>query len=168
MEVCHYWTQPFSGVTLTLAEYKGNIISCMFGKSTDKLKEYVNRYLPEATLERDKAPLQPAVKQLDEYFAGKRKEFHLRTALYGTGFQRNVWEQLKKIKYGETVSYLHIARALGDKNLVRAVGGANHVNPVSIIVPCHRVIGADGKLVGYGGGMGMKQKLLRLEGALLL
>src|SRR5579872_3399777 len=164
MEICHFWIQSFSGVTLTLAEYKGSIIACMFGRKARAVKKMVQKYLPETILKRDKAPLLSALKQLEEYFAGDRKEFHLPVTLYGTDFQRKVWGQLKRIGYGETVSYGYIARALGDKNLMRAVGGANHVNPISIIVPCHRVIGADGKLVGYGGGMGMKQKLLRLEG----
>ncbi|HET7153457.1 MAG TPA: methylated-DNA--[protein]-cysteine S-methyltransferase, partial [Candidatus Kapabacteria bacterium] len=135
MEVSHYWTQSISGITLTLAEYKGSIIACMFGSKARAVKEILDEYLPETVLKREKASLLSALKQLEEYFAGSRKEFHLPVTLYGTDFQRKVWGQLKRIPYGETVSYLHIARALGDKNLVRAVGGANHVNPVSIIVP---------------------------------
>ncbi len=104
--------------------------------------------------------------QLEEYFAGDRKEFTVPLAPSGTPFQMAVWTELTKIPYGSTVSYGDIARALG-KRLVasRAVGLANGSNPISIIVPCHRVIGADGSLTGYGGGLERKDLLLRLEGA---
>jgi methylated-DNA-[protein]-cysteine S-methyltransferase len=104
--------------------------------------------------------------QLEEYFAGDRKEFTVPLAPTGTPFQLAVWTQLTTIPYGSTVSYGDIARALG-KRLVasRAVGLANGANPISIIVPCHRVIGADGSLTGYGGGLDRKELLLRLEGA---
>jgi methylated-DNA-[protein]-cysteine S-methyltransferase len=103
--------------------------------------------------------------QLAEYFAGDRKEFTVPLAPSGTPFQMAVWAELTKIPYGSTVSYGDIARALG-KRLVasRAVGLANGSNPISIIVPCHRVIGADGSLTGYGGGLQRKDLLLRLEG----
>jgi methylated-DNA-[protein]-cysteine S-methyltransferase len=104
--------------------------------------------------------------QLSEYFSGDRKEFTVPLAPSGTPFQLAVWTQLTKIPYGSTVSYGDIARALG-KRLVasRAVGLANGANPISVIVPCHRVIGSDGSLTGYGGGLDRKEQLLRLEGA---
>jgi methylated-DNA-[protein]-cysteine S-methyltransferase len=104
--------------------------------------------------------------QLGEYFAGDRKEFTVPLAPSGTPFQLAVWTELTKIPYGSTTSYGDIARALG-KRLVasRAVGLANGANPISVIVPCHRVIGADGSLTGYGGGLDRKELLLRLEGA---
>ena len=104
--------------------------------------------------------------QLEEYFGGQRKEFTVPLAPTGTPFQLAVWEQLTQIPYGSTVSYGDIARALG-KRLVasRAVGLANGRNPISVIVPCHRVIGSDGSLTGYGGGLERKELLLRLEGA---
>jgi methylated-DNA-[protein]-cysteine S-methyltransferase len=104
--------------------------------------------------------------QLEEYFAGDRKEFTVPLAPSGTPFQLAVWTQLTKIPYGSTASYGDIARALG-KRLVasRAVGLANGANPISVIVPCHRVIGSDGSLTGYGGGLERKELLLRLEGA---
>jgi len=102
---------------------------------------------------------------LAEYFDGKRRRFDLPVDLYGTPFQLRVWRELKKIPYGEVRSYKELARAIGSPKAVRAVGGANNKNPVPILVPCHRVIGSNGSLVGYGGGLSIKEYLLKLEGA---
>lgn len=104
-----------------------------------------------------------ADKQLNEYFAGKRKDFDLPLKMHGTDFQKSVWEALLTIPYGETKSYKDIAVQIGNEKACRAVGMANNRNPISIVVPCHRVIGHDGTLVGYGGGLEVKQKLLDLE-----
>jgi methylated-DNA-[protein]-cysteine S-methyltransferase len=101
--------------------------------------------------------------QIQEYFHGERKFFDVQLALKGTNFQKKVWNELLKIPHGETRSYRDIAQAIGVPKGARAVGMANHKNPISIIVPCHRVIGASGELVGYGGGLMLKQKLLVLE-----
>ncbi len=103
------------------------------------------------------------VNQLDEYFQGKRKTFDLKLSPDGSDFQQQVWAQLLKIPYGETVSYLDIARAIGNEKSIRAVGAANGANPIAIVVPCHRVIGSDGKLTGYGGGVWRKEWLLNHE-----
>ena len=108
-------------------------------------------------------PFRAVREQLDAYFAGELETFDVPLALHGTPFQQSVWEQLTRIPYGETISYSELARRLGDPKLVRAVGLANGRNPVSIIVPCHRVIGADGSLVGYGGGLERKRWLLEHE-----
>lgn len=107
-----------------------------------------------------------AKEELAEYFAGKRREFGLPLAPAGTAFQRKVWDALLTIPYGETRSYRQIAELAGCPKGYRAVGMANHNNPISIIIPCHRVIGANGSLTGYGGGMDVKRKLLELEGIL--
>ena len=104
------------------------------------------------------------VRELEEYFARKRQTFTVPLHAEGTGFQQKVWEQLSLLPYGKAVSYLDISKALGDPNLTRAVGLANGKNPISIIVPCHRVIGADGSLTGYAGGMHRKKWLLMHEG----
>ena len=104
-----------------------------------------------------------AEQELLEYFAGKRKEFDLPLHLEGTPFQLKVWNALLTIPYGETRSYKEIARLTGNEKACRAVGMANNRNPVMILVPCHRVIGADGRLVGYGGGLPLKERLLELE-----
>jgi methylated-DNA-[protein]-cysteine S-methyltransferase len=109
-----------------------------------------------------------AVRQISEYFDGTRTEFDLPIALRGTDFQRQVWQQLRSIPFGQTVSYGDLARTIGNPSAVRAVGSANGDNPISIIVPCHRVIGSDGSLTGYGGGLERKEWLLKHEGGLLL
>ncbi len=103
------------------------------------------------------------MKELNEYFAGKRKTFTIKYSFDGTEFQNKVWQALCDIPYGETRSYKEIAIAVGNPKASRAVGLANNKNPISIIVPCHRVIGANGKLVGYAGGLDMKETLLKLE-----
>ena len=115
---------------------------------------------------RDDALFADARTQLTDYFAGRRKEFDLaidRGALGGTAFQRRVWSELERIPYGITISYGELARRIGNPNAVRAVGLANGRNPISIIVPCHRVIGANGTLTGYGGGIERKRWLLEFE-----
>jgi O-6-methylguanine DNA methyltransferase len=108
---------------------------------------------------------QPVRKQLQEYFAGQRRDFELTLDLRGTGFQKRCWNELLRIPYGETRSYGQIARAVGSPKSFRAVGQANHYNPIAIIVPCHRVLAAGCYLGGYGGGLPVKAYLLRLEGA---
>ncbi len=103
------------------------------------------------------------VRQLSEYFEGSRHRFELALAPAGSEFQQRVWDRVLRIPYGTTRSYGEIARDLGDIGLARAVGAANGANPIPIIIPCHRVIGADGSLVGYGGGLAVKRRLLELE-----
>ena len=107
--------------------------------------------------------LKKCQKQLDQYFNGKRQNFSLELQLEGTDFQKKVWEQLQKIPFGETVSYKDVAVAVGNEKAVRAVGGANGQNNIAIVIPCHRVIGADGNLVGFGGGLWRKIWLLNHE-----
>lgn len=108
-------------------------------------------------------PFQRPIQQLKEYFSGKRKTFTINLVSKGTPFQQQVWQALLSIPYGHTLSYGQIAQAIGKPKAVRAVGAANGQNPVSIIVPCHRVIGSNGKLVGYGGGLSIKEALLTHE-----
>jgi methylated-DNA-[protein]-cysteine S-methyltransferase len=108
-------------------------------------------------------PFDAAREQLDAYFAGELEAFDLPLAPHGTRFQQRVWEELTRIPYAETISYKELALRLGDQKLVRAVGLANGRNPLSIVIPCHRVIGSDGTLVGYGGGLDRKRWLLDHE-----
>ncbi len=103
-------------------------------------------------------------KQLREYFEHKRKDFDLPMEIIGTDFQKRVWKELLKIPYGETISYKELAIRLGNLKTIRAAAKANGANPLPIIIPCHRVIGSDGKLVGYGNGLDVKEKLLRAGG----
>ncbi|WP_447969288.1 methylated-DNA--[protein]-cysteine S-methyltransferase [Nitrospira sp. M1] len=112
---------------------------------------------------KDRQPFDDVITQLEAYFDGERTTFSVKLSPEGTDFQRNVWKALRRIPYGKTVSYGEIAKRIGNPHASRAVGAANGQNPISIIVPCHRVIGANGKLVGYGGGLPIKQSLLALE-----
>lgn len=106
-----------------------------------------------------------AITQLDEYFHGNRKTFELALNPKGTEFQRKVWDELLKIPFGATISYLELANRLGDVKSIRAAASANGKNPIAIIIPCHRVIGSDGDMTGYAGGIDKKRALLKLEGA---
>lgn len=107
--------------------------------------------------------LGPIRRELDEYFAGRLKAFSTAVAFSGTEFQNSVWRELRRIPYGETISYLELARRIDNPKAVRAVGLANGANPIAIVVPCHRVIGANGSLTGFGGGLPTKRALLELE-----
>ena len=138
---------------ITIVERDGAITHVLFGEC-------------EKTGERT-ALLAEAERQLNEYFAGTRRAFDLPLRPEGTPFQQDVWNALCRIPYGETRSYADIARAVNRPKAFRAVGMANHNNPISILIPCHRVVGADGSLTGYGGGIDKKRFLLALEGVKL-
>ena len=140
---------------------------CMF-EYDDPLRVGKNHSVFEESFEIQDAPsdhdlLNQLEKELFEYFAGDRKSFSLKLDLIGTDFQRNVWNELLNIEYGTTRSYLEQSKALGDINAIRAVANANGQNRISIIVPCHRVIGSNGSLTGYGGELWRKKYLLELE-----
>jgi O-6-methylguanine DNA methyltransferase len=128
--------------------------------TTDRARNKVIRF------EESERAVRPYARELEEYFAGRRREFNFPLDLRGTEFQRACWRALLQIPYGETRTYADIARAVGNPTGFRAVGMANNRNPVAIVVPCHRVIASDGTLCGYGGGLEVKRKLLELEGAL--
>jgi methylated-DNA-[protein]-cysteine S-methyltransferase len=128
----------------------------------EKLKHYQTGNYVDAKGQTGMSSL--IIQQLEEYFSGSRKEFDIPLDLQGTDFQKKVWTELLKIPYGTTISYKELAIRLGDLKCIRAAGTANGANPVSIIVPCHRVIGSDASLVGYGGGLWRKKWLLEHEG----
>jgi methylated-DNA-[protein]-cysteine S-methyltransferase len=140
---------------LGLVEIKGTAL-CITSVNFVMDKEEDSVHLPEMVVR--------CKKELEDYFAGKRKKFSVNVEAEGSSFQKAVWEELKKIGYGETKSYGDIAKRMKGANMARAVGHANGKNPVAIIVPCHRVIGQTGKLTGYAGGMWRKQWLLEHEG----
>ena len=127
-------------------------------KQSAQLKKSLNRSFTQEKI------LDDARIQLTEYFGGKRKRFDIPFDLEGTKFQKQVWDGLSKIPFGKTVAYKDIARGIKNPKAVRAVGSANGKNPVCVMIPCHRVIAADGSIGGYAGGIGVKQKLLKLEG----
>lgn len=148
------WATPL-GRVLAVATDKG---LAQFGLQDSK------RPLEKASnWQRAPAKLAEVKRQFAEYCAGKRQEFDLRLDMHGTEFQRQVWRALQRVPYGKTASYLDIANAIKNPKAVRAVGAANGKNPVWVIVPCHRVIGKDGSLIGYGGGLPLKKRLLALE-----
>jgi methylated-DNA-[protein]-cysteine S-methyltransferase len=118
---------------------------------------------PNPTWRQDSGPHQETIRQLREYFAGELESFDLPLAPEGTLFQLEVWKRLCEVPYGQTISYGELARRIGNPNASRAVGLANGANPIPIVIPCHRVIGSNGKLTGYGGGLPIKEKLLALE-----
>jgi methylated-DNA-[protein]-cysteine S-methyltransferase len=122
-----------------------------------------DRLDPDPEWAESRAPFKEAVRQLDAYFAGRLRQFDLPLATGGTAFQQRVWRALRDIPYGQTVSYGELARHIERPAAVRAVGAANGQNPISIVIPCHRVIGSNGRLVGYGGGLPAKSALLALE-----
>jgi methylated-DNA-[protein]-cysteine S-methyltransferase len=131
---------------------------------------YFGHRIEKTTLppeEKENRILKKVDQQLQEYFQGTRREFDLPLDAKGSQFQRSIWRELSKIPFGETRSYSELADAIGNPQAVRAVGLANGANPISIVVPCHRVIGKNGKLVGFGGGLEIKTCLLRHEGKLL-
>lgn len=138
------------------------------GHSPDRpgAEGFLDRHWPEAEHDPDAEPLPEVRRQLGEYLAGRLRKFDLPLETGGTEFQRLCWDALRRIPYGETRSYSQIARDIGRPKAVRAVGLANHDNPIGVIIPCHRVVGADGSLTGYAGGLNMKRALLELEGVL--
>jgi methylated-DNA-[protein]-cysteine S-methyltransferase len=152
------------GPLLCVVDEAGAVVRIEFGKGRDSQK--ITETMREHGIEVVEDPARTAGlrRQLEEYFAGERREFDLTLAPEGTPFERSVWEELRRIPFGETRSYGEIARAIGRPNAFRAVGRANGANPIPIVVPCHRVIGADGSLTGFGGGLEAKSRLLEIEG----
>lgn len=120
-------------------------------------------YKKEDEIEKETDAIRKTYLQLKEYLSGKRKNFDIEIEMIGTEFQKKVWKELLNIPYGETRSYKDIAIAIGNEKACRAVGNANNKNPIAIIVPCHRVVGSNGSMTGYAGGLDIKEKLLKIE-----
>ncbi|MEK8131124.1 methylated-DNA--[protein]-cysteine S-methyltransferase [Paenibacillus filicis] len=152
---------------LTLASFSGALCRVGFGgfeASRDKLELWSDRWFGTRSWQYAPAALSEASAELDAYFGGSLQQFSVKLELRGTPFQVQVWEALRTVPYAQACAYKDIASQIGSPKAVRAVGGANNRNPVPIIVPCHRVIGAAGAMVGYGGGLGIKTFLLQHEG----
>lgn len=152
--------------TLTIAAFEDSLCHICFGafeETKDELTEWADKHGFSCAFHSGNEWTHKAIEQLHEYFQGKRRRFDVPMTLLGTPFQQMVWRALQTIAYGETKTYKDIAEMIGRPKAVRAIGGANHNNPLSIIIPCHRVIGANGDLIGYGGGLDKKAFLLNLE-----
>jgi O-6-methylguanine DNA methyltransferase len=166
-----YWSSTPSpqGTCTVIATEQGICWTGTPGTERQEGLTWLERRLPIArVIEGEEVePLRQAMDQLRRYLAGERVQFSCPLDLRGTAFQVAVWEELYRIPYGQTCSYQQIAQAIGRPKAVRAVGAANGANPVAVIVPCHRVIGSNGTLTGYGGGLSMKAWLLALEGSAL-
>ena len=162
----HEYKSPVGN--LLLGDYLGKLV--MSDWKYRKKREEINARIAdvlEVKFETELTPLHSTViQQLDEYFQSKRTSFDLPLLFIGSEFQRSVWKALTEIPFGQTMSYLTLSRNLGDEKAIRAVASANGANAISIIVPCHRIIGSDGSLTGYAGGLPAKKKLLMLEGSL--
>lgn len=128
--------------------------------------DFVDKKMKTVSQKTENIHLKECIKQIDEYFQGKRKKFELKLNLQGTDFQKKVWKELLKIPFGKTISYGEVAKRIKNPKAVRAVGQAVGKNPISIVVPCHRVIGSDGSLTGYASGLHRKKWLLKHEGIL--
>jgi len=152
---------------LLIIASRENVIRIDYGIKTDMenvIEKWLARYFNTASVLFRPDKLEHVKNELRDYFAGKRKVFTFETEFHGTPFQRQVWQALyDTIPYGKTKTYKEIAEEIGNQKAVRAVGGAVNKNPLSIVVPCHRVVGANGKLVGYNGGLDKKEYLLNLE-----
>lgn len=166
-----YWGSVHSarGVCTVIATEKGICWTGTPGTGREYGLRWLERRLPVARVveSAEVEPLRQALDQLQRYFAGEPLQFSCALDLRGTPFQIAVWQELYRIPYGQTRTYAQLARAIGHAKAVRAVGAANGANPVAVIVPCHRVIGSNNTLTGYGGGLPMKEWLLALEGVTL-
>lgn len=150
---------------MILGSYDGKLCICDWAieKRRGTIDRRICRHLNAEYEDGTSETIDRAIAQLDEYFAGKRKEFPIPVAFTGSPFQCGVWAELMRIPYGATISYAELARRINNPKAVRAVASANATNPISIFVPCHRVIGSNHELTGYGGGLDAKQALLELE-----
>ncbi|QND86288.1 Methylated-DNA--protein-cysteine methyltransferase [Chromobacterium vaccinii] len=152
---CHGLIDTHFGPVAAWLDARGALLRLLFNPTPEQLAAHA--------CPRDDAALAEVARQLAEYQAGERQAFDLPLAPQGTAFQQQVWAALREIPYGHTVSYGELARALGNPDGARAVGRANATNPIALIVPCHRVLGTDGSLTGYAGGLPLKAALLRFE-----
>ncbi len=166
-EIVYAWmTSPVGPIWVASTE-TGLCAVTLGDAQPDALFDWLAEHVGQKQPQEDAEAMKPALTQLREYFSRVRRAFDLSLDVRGTAFQRAVWEAVARIPYGETASYGEIAQRVGKPRAARAVGAAVGANPLPIIIPCHRVIGADGSLTGYGSGLDVKERLLRLEGVSL-
>jgi methylated-DNA-[protein]-cysteine S-methyltransferase len=149
---------------LGFASSGAGLLTLLFPNAIEEREEIIARLAPGGQIAPGTGQNDRAIQQVEEYLAGERRSFDMPLDQRGTGFQKEVWNAVYAIPWGATTTYGEIARSIGRPDAVRAVGAANGANPLPIIVPCHRVIGADGSLTGFGGGLPLKRRLLTLEG----
>jgi methylated-DNA-[protein]-cysteine S-methyltransferase len=159
-EKLYYASNIIDGIRFDIKVSNTGVREILINKKLDSVEPSPATYFHNENLIINKV-----FEQLQEYFNRQRIEFDVPLEIPGTEFQKRVWNELTKIPYGEIINYGELAKRMGDKNLMRAVAAANGANPIPIIIPCHRVIGSDGSLTGYGGGLNVKRKLLELEGS---
>ena len=152
-------------VEVILGSFRGKLCLLDFvkGKARGTVEDGIRQVLDAELVEQDDEILRETRRQFDEYLEGQRKEFDIPVLMVGTDFQKNVWNAVMKVPYGATSTYSQMARDIGKERAVRAVGNAMAANPIVIIIPCHRIVGSDRMLVGYGGGLSLKKRLLTLE-----
>ena len=158
-----YYKTPYG--ELVLGSFANQLCLCdwRYRKMRQAIDKRLSKGLNAGFKEQGESVINDAISQLEEYFSGKRLIFDIDLLMIGTYFQKAVWHALFDVAYGKTATYLQLADRIGNINAVRAVAGANGANAISIFIPCHRIIGSDGALVGYAGGMRAKKKLLQLE-----
>lgn len=150
---------------LIMGSYNDKLCLCdwRYRKMRKEIDSRIQNGLDAGYLEEETPVIIEAKNQLNEYFTAKRKEFSMPLLMVGSDFQQSVWKELLKIPFGKTETYLGLSKKLGNEKAIRAVAGANGANAISIFIPCHRIIGSDGKLVGYAGGLSAKRTLLHIE-----
>jgi len=162
VEIQHYKT-PYGELILGSYDEKLCLCDWRFRKMRSAIDKRITNRLNAGYIEKNNRLLSQARQQFEEYFRAERREFDLPLLFVGTEFQKQVWKELIKVSFGDTSTYLALAKGIGNKDAVRAVANANGANALSIVVPCHRIIGSNGQLVGYAGGLETKRKLLMLE-----
>ncbi|KAB3532891.1 methylated-DNA--[protein]-cysteine S-methyltransferase [Alkaliphilus pronyensis] len=164
IEAVYYTSLNFSTMKLLIASSSKGLLLIEFNKEQEEFVELLKDHFPSLEPIKDREKNLQYINQLTEYFQGKRKEFTFPISLTGTAFQTKVWKELANIPYGKTASYRDIAERIDNPKAMRAVGMANNKNKLPIVIPCHRVIGVNNRLIGYGGGLHIKEELLKLEG----
>jgi len=158
-----YYKSPIGELLLGSYEGKLCLADMKYRKMRTTIDARIQQGLKAKYVEEGSEVIAETIKQMEEYFAGERRDFDIPLLMVGTDFQKSVWEGLMRIPYGATASYLELARNIGHEKAVRAVASANGANAIAILIPCHRIIGSNGELVGYAGGLPAKKKLLELE-----
>jgi methylated-DNA-[protein]-cysteine S-methyltransferase len=158
-----YYKTKIGELILGSFENKLCILDFRYRRMRNTVDKRIQNGLKAEFIEQDDKVLKKTRKQIDEYLAGKRKKFEIPILMVGTDFQKQVWQKLMNVKHGETASYLDLAKKIGNQKAVRAVASANGANSIGLIVPCHRIIETNGGLGGYGGGLPVKKRLLKIE-----